>query len=240
MSSTHKCPECGLVFENHSKKANHIKWHHRATQSTIEKIKTIRSQQRGPLVTETRQCKKCSKPFEVSYYSNTKRPPQNECCSRVCANSRIQTDAIKLKKSAATKKSWQEGVYDEVQRIKVEQNKLFSSKTERAIRDFIKHKYPEGMWKSGGSLLVDGSRISRDLYSDKLKICFEYDGVWHFKDIHGQLQHKQEIDRKLESWCIANSYRLIRVDEDAYVDIDQITELIYKRNDPIIKIGTRY
>lgn len=240
MNSKHKCPECGLVFESHSKKANHIKWHHRNIESTIEKIRAVRSNQRGYLIMESRNCLKCEKPFEIRYYSNSKRLPANKYCSRTCANSRVQTDCIKSKKSNAVKKKWQEGIYDKIQRSKVETNKIFSSKNERFIRDWIKKVYPEDDWKSGGGIVVEGSRISRDLYSDKLKICFEYDGVWHFKDIHNQLRHKQEIDRKLERWCVANNYRLIRVDEEVYEGINQIISLIYERVDMIIKLGKRY
>jgi len=147
---------------------------------------------------------------------------------------------MRAKKQLAIKKKWQEGRYDNVQRIKLEQSKIFSSKNERAIRDYIKQAYPEDGWKSGGCIVVEGSRISRDLYSDKLKVCFEYDGIWHFKDIHNQLQHKQQVDRKLERWCIANDYRLIRVDEDVYTGLDQIVNLIYNRKESIIKVGKRY
>jgi hypothetical protein len=78
------------------------------------------------------------------------------------------------------------------------------------------------------------------MWSDKLKICFEYDGVWHFKDIHNQLAKKQLKDALLEQWCLLNNYRLIRVDEDFYINIQQIEELIYKQTDKIIKIGNRY
>ena len=78
------------------------------------------------------------------------------------------------------------------------------------------------------------------MWSDVLKVCFEYDGIWHFKDIYGQLDKKQNKDKLLELWCINNNYRLVRVDEDCYKNIQQIEELIYNSLDAIIKIGNSY
>ena len=46
-----------------------------------------------------------------------------------------------------------------------------------------------------------------------MKICIEYDGVWHFKDIHGQLELKQKKDRLLNEWCEKNEWRIIRISE---------------------------
>lgn len=72
-------------------------------------------------------------------------------------------------------------------------NRKFTSKNERLIRNFIIKTFPNDEWTFGGCLTIDGiSGISRDLYSNKLKICFEYDGIWHFKNIHGQLELKQK------------------------------------------------
>lgn len=73
-----------------------------------------------------------------------------------------------------------------------------------------------------------------------IKICFEYDGDWYFKDIHGQLLDKQRKDRKLAKWCRDNGYRLIRIDERFYENVAQIEKLIYRRKGKIIKIGNRY
>lgn len=118
---------------------------------------------------------------------------------------------------------------------------IHSSKNERAIVEYFKKSYPDDEWKTAGRLVLsDGSFLARDLWSDKLKVCFEYDGIWHFKDICGQLSKKQIKDKLLEEWCINNSYRLIRIDEKEYKNIKQIVDLIYKNKEQIIKIGTRY
>lgn len=95
-------------------------------------------------------------------------------------------------------------------------------------------------WKSGGGLKFEGKRIVRDLWSDKLQICFEYDGIWHFEDILGQLEDKKIKDNLLEKWCIYNNYRLIRIDELEFINEQQIENLIYENKEPIIKIGKRY
>lgn len=119
-------------------------------------------------------------------------------------------------------------------------NSMFSSKIERDIVKEIKRRFPLDEWKSGGGLIYNNLRFSRDLYSDKLKICFEYDGIWHFKDIHGQLEFKKNKDFLLEQWCLENNYRLIRIEDKYYKNIDQIINLIYKRKTKIIKIGKSY
>jgi hypothetical protein len=78
------------------------------------------------------------------------------------------------------------------------------------------------------------------MWSDKLKICFEYDGIWHFEDIKGQLKIKQTKDVLLEKWCIENNYRLIRIDENFYESVEQIVNLIYNNKQSVVKIGNRY
>jgi hypothetical protein len=135
----------------------------------------------------------------------------------------------------SNKQNWKEG------KLSYSQKRLFSSKIEGEIVTHFKKKFPHDKWKSGGRLaLNDTENLSRDLWSDKLKICFEYDGVWHFKDIYGQLNKKQIKDKLFEQWCINNNYRLVRVDENFYKNIQQIEDLIYNNNCNIIKIGARY
>jgi len=139
--------------------------------------------------------------------------------------------------SERMKLAWKNGSFDNKN---YDTNKIFSSKNERIICKHFKSKYPQHQWKSGGRIKHNRIGIVRDLYSDLLKICFEYDGIWHFKDIKGQLRDKQIKDKCLEDWCLINKYRLIRVDENDYIDVNQIENLVYGRNDKIIKIGCRY
>lgn len=183
--------------------------------------------------------------FKYCYTCNTQLFNRNKFCNNSCAatstnkyreiNRQYVTAEWKLKISIKNKQNWQNG------KISYSQKRLFSSKKEREIVSFFKENFPNDEWKSGGRLkLNDTENLSRDMWSDKLRICFEYDGIWHFKNIHGQLNKKQIKDRLLEQWCIANNYRLIRVDEDSYIDIQQIKDLIYNKQDQIIKIGDRY
>ena len=102
----------------------------------------------------------------------------------------------------------------------------------------LKNKFPQHSWKSGGRLKHKDVSLTRDAYSNELKICIEYDGIWHFKDIHGQLANKQLKDELLKAWCIENGYRLIR-DEDGHYNINILEEAI-RTNEPYITIGTSY
>lgn len=124
-------------------------------------------------------------------------------------------------------------------------NRRFTSQNERLIRDFIIQNFPLDGWTFGGCLKMNGLGISRDLYSDKLKICVEYDGIWHFKDIHGQLATKQKKDNALEKWCKFNNYRLIRISESWFIEehhknIDDVIHLIYNTTEQILKVGKEY
>ena len=80
------------------------------------------------------------------------------------------------------------------------------------------------------------------MYGDFLcsKVIFEYDGIWHFKDIHNQLERKQKVDRNLEKFAFKKGYRLVRVDEDEKLSNLDIEKLIYNRTEQIIKVGNKY
>jgi very-short-patch-repair endonuclease len=97
------------------------------------------------------------------------------------------------------------------------------------------------VWTSGGGIIHNGIRLSRDLFSKKLKVIIEYDGVWHFKDIHGQLKDKQVKDKALEDWVIENNWRLIRIKEDIYKSnkqlwIKELVKCVYSDDRQIIKL----
>lgn len=97
-------------------------------------------------------------------------------------------------------------------------NKNFTSRGEIKIREYFKNNFKEDEWTFGGCLKIDENLyISRDLYSKKLKINFEYDGIFHFKNIYGQLENKQLKDNKLEEWSIKNEWRLIRISDDIFI-----------------------
>lgn len=188
-------------------------------------------------------CKECNLPIPYE-----KR--RNVYCNRSCSAKHANKYKIPLTKnqkdkiSNSIKQLWINGHYDNMLANSLNNedkfNLKFNSKNEREICKYFKSKYIDDDWKSGGLLKYRGKRISRDLYSSKLKVCFEYDGIWHFEDIHGQLSDKNEKDNLLEDWCIKNNYRLVRIDENDYININQIVDLIYNRKETVIKIGSRY
>ncbi len=237
------CDYCSAEFESFGLKANHIRWHH---QDNVEYMKNAKksavianNKRFGEWVEEDIICAKCSTIIHIKYREGKKK--LDYYCSKSCSSKRNHSVSSKQQCSKSVKSLWDNGHYAATSALNhLSQPKQFSSKVEREIVKYFKLNYPDDAWKNGGSLSVDGVRISRDLWSDKLKICFEYDGEWHFKNIHGQLQDKKRKDRKLSKWCRENKYRLIRVDEQYYENIAQIEKLIYRRKGSIIKIGNRY
>lgn len=173
-------------------------------------------------------------------------------CSSKCAHQRkiIFTDEIKQKISTTIKN--RANYLKENDPVEFARcfgprcnNHRFTSQNERLIRDFIIQKFPLDGWTYGGHLVVDNLGISRDLYSNKLKICFEYDGIWHFKNIHDQLELKQKKDAALEKWCKNNNYRLIRISESWFIedlkkDVNAIIPIIYNTTNQILKLGKEY
>jgi hypothetical protein len=242
------CEECNLVFEKPQQKANHIRWTHEQfdriayTNKLKQSLKISIENKLGKFIEEIVKCDRhngCSNLINIKYRNGKKK--DKYFCSRTCANSHIWNESQKelhLKRFYDQYDSYGKSFQDNIG--KIQSIKYFSSKNERSIVEFFKTKFPDDCWKSGGGTKINGIQICRDLWSDKLKVCFEYDGVWHFKDIHGQLEHKKFKDKLLEVWCIENNYRLVRIDENAYINVHQIVDLIYNKSDQIIKIGNRY
>ena len=239
-----QCEICNIAFESGRSYSNHVRWAHKEIKYKKQKCpiccKEIAqcgfTKHEKTCALNKKSCKTCGKEF----FSKANIFCNNSCAAKFNNNVRIPyertyiTSEWKNKQSITTKRNWAEGKLTTSRRI-------FSSKTEREIVKHFKEKYPKDGWKSGGRLkLNEEETLSRDMWSDVLKVCFEYDGIWHFKDIYGQLDKKQNKDKLLELWCINNNYRLVRVDEDCYKNIQQIEELIYNSLDAIIKIGNSY
>ena len=116
----------------------------------------------------------------------------------------------------------------------------FTSKGEEEIKKHFKEKFKGDNWTFGRRAFIDNVRLNVDLYSDKLKVCIEYDGVWHFKDINGKLEDKQRKDLLLERWCNKNNFRLIRIKEDIYKQdkkfwIDKLEQEVYNGSNKLVK-----
>jgi hypothetical protein len=241
----YKCEYCDIEFDNPKIKANHVKWQHcDLTEYKLNasiSAKSANARRYGNYINDTVKCFKCSTSIEVVYREGGKK--LKYYCSRKCANSRgPRTEAFKIENSKRIKNLWKSGHYDQTSALNhtKQSKRYFSSKNERLILEHFKNTYIDDIWTSGAGLIHNGKRLSRDMYSKKLRICFEYDGIWHFEDVHGQLADKQLKDRLLEDWCILNNWRLIRIDEMSFKNIKQIEDLIYNQSDQIIKVGSRY
>jgi hypothetical protein len=241
----YKCEKCNLEFETFQTKANHYRWKHKDNSQYIINARKayFRNDEIifGKRIYENVICSKngCNNEFLICYREG-KRKKKN-FCSASCANSRTFSNETNKKRSNSVKLAWKNGVYNtESYNEKQNQNRKFTSKKEREIVNYFKINYPQYQWKSGGNLKYKETGLGRDLYSDILKICFEYDGIWHFENINDQLKKKQLKDKLLEEWCTENNYRLIRIDENNFIDFKQLENLFFNENSPIIKIGKRY
>jgi hypothetical protein len=208
------CVECNLSFENPKVYANHMRWKHVGNKETFSKnlsksILAIKAEEKGEMIEVDAICEKCEQTFAFKTYE--KKPKHKRFCSIQCSNSRTHSNETKAKiantLSSSIKKKWENGDYDSVE------YKYFSSKAERSILLYLKETYPDDEWTSGGAMKIENEIIVRDMYSTKLKTCIEYDGIWHFKDIHGQLETKKKKDDILNKWCIENGWRIIRISE---------------------------
>ncbi len=219
------CKYCKKTFEVNGKVfSNHVRWCDKnvtngdkgktavsdAAKKRYEKLNGIKKDFKVV-------CAKCGKDFLVNECENKFPLKQKYFCSKQCANSRKFSDETNRRRSKsnsiAGKKLWESPEYA-TKMLSV--CKKFTSKGEVEIRKYFIKEFKEDGWTFGGSLSVDGERITRDLYSNSLKVCIEYDGIWHFKDIHNQLVLKQKKDLLLKKWCKLNGFRLIRVRDEKY------------------------
>ena len=189
-------------------------------------------------------CPVCDNIFTFSSaYKDVRKYCSISCSNVITRTSQRMSEITRLKHSAASKKLWLSEEYREKQ---VENNSShnirFSSIGERELQQYFKSLFPEDKWTFGGSLNCGNDLyVSRDLYSDKLKVCIEYDGIWHFKDIHGQLESKQGKDKALDEWCKDNKWRIIRIREEIYKNnragvLKELINFAYNSQETIIKL----
>ena len=202
---------------------------------------------RGERIDKEVICHHCGKHFVINEYKNQSK--EKYFCSSYCAHFRKYTPE-QIEHFRQKAKNWMnkkleedKNFLDKFAHASVNRH-IFTSKNEVMIRDYIIKNHKEDEWTFGGILKCGNYRIARDLYSNKLKICFEYDGIWHFKDIHGQLEDKRNKDEALEKWCIENNWTLIRVSETWFKkhnkDVKEIENILYNSKISIIKLGEEY
>lgn len=122
------------------------------------------------------------------------------------------------------------------------QKKRLSSKGERKLLKLIKEKFIQYKWESGGHHYI-GNNIykSHDIYCKELKLIIEYDGIYHFKNIYGNLLQVQQKDNQLEKWCKENKWKLIRINEKTFNNVPNILNNIFQmiQNIPQLKTITK-
>jgi hypothetical protein len=220
------CKICKEEFENNSLYANHIRWKHKDTQYSEEGLKNMRKElqkrhntKHGIRIYESVVCYKenCDNVVDIVYREGKKK--EKNFCSRSCANSRVWSKEVNDQRSKNTsmsiKKLWKDN--KSFRKRQLNRKRFYTSKGEREIVDHFKNNHPNITWKTGGGLKYKDEILVRDLWVDDLKISLEYDGIWHFKDIHNQLEKKQFKDKLMNEYCENNNFLLIRVKEEFYL-----------------------
>lgn len=244
------CKYCKKEIEgNNSIFANHIRWCDKNEENGDKGVSKNRESQIrlneirfGKNKEFTVNCEKCKSEIIISEPEFQFPKKQKYYCNRSCSNSRTFNLETKKLKSEISKEKWKN--IDYAQRViknNIDRNKIFSSKGEEEIRKYFIENFGNDGWTFGGGFKFENEILTRDLYSNKLKVIFEYDGIWHFKDIHGQLERKKKKDELLEKWVFENGWRLVRLKEDIYkMDkeyyIKILVKSIYEKTDQIIKI----
>jgi len=222
------CKWCNIEFKNcmGSEFANHVRWCKKNPYLDMQDAKMI-GRMGGEISNSNTHgikqyyfvcCDHCSNYFVIEKREKSFLKKKKFFCSASCRNIRIHSEETKNKIRNSICKNGRTLIENSEYSKKVlEHNLCFSSKGERELRDWFINSFPNEEWTFGGPLKYENiSGIIRDLYSKKLKVNIEYDGIWHFEDIVGQLESKQMKDQALECWCIENGWRLIRIKDEIY------------------------
>jgi very-short-patch-repair endonuclease len=243
----------GRVFSNHVRWCDKNQSYDAASYSKKRSKLSLESEAKrhgGNFVDFVVSCHKCDTNFTVSERESKFPSKERYYCSRSCANSRTFSAESNRKRAESNKKAtdklWADPVWaSKMSAILSQPNSNFTSKGEVEVRNHFLDKFPEDGWTFGVSLDIGAGRISRDLYSNELKVCFEYDGIWHFKDIHDQLESKAAKDVALNNWCLENNYRMVRMSESYYLKnktgaIETLEDCIYSSEEQFITLGDEY
>lgn len=245
------CKYCKNRFEEINPKvfANHVRWcpENRTNGDKGRKKLSEKSFERyaetSKPVEHHVKCQNCDKNFILNEREgHFKKRKGKYFCSIKCANTREWTEKSREKLGNSVRLLWQNEEYvNKIITNNTNRNPRFTSKGEEEIKKYLKSNYISDNWTSGGGFKYDGVRLTRDMYSNKLKVIVEYDGIWHFEDIKGQLADKQIKDSKLEEWVIKNGWRLIRLKDDLYQKdkhkwLNILIDAIYNCQEQIIKL----
>lgn len=230
--SIKQCKFCGKKFKNIEGRifSNHVRWCIKNTtngdkgrKSNSIGTKIRYEKEYGKKIILEKKCKECGTLFNIIIREKKSYKYLKTFCSKACSNkfrSKDKQFQSKIKKaiSSGIKQKWQDKEYaTKVLNSQSQTNKRFSSKGEREIRQHFQQKFKNDHWTSGLIAHFKNTRLTSDLYSKSKKIAIEYDGIWHFKNISGQLKEKQRKDKLLKEWCSKNNFKLIRIKEDIYL-----------------------
>lgn len=187
-------------------------------------------------------CEKCKITFTVEEITYKFPTRERYYCSSKCSHSRIRTDEMKVAQSIRAKKQYNS--LPEEEKIKranrSHRPRIFRSKGEIRLLELLKQSLPDFEFQIAGSFSYKGVIIGRDIISFKKKICIEYDGAWHFKNINNQVEYKQGKDKLFEEFINDSDFRLIRVtdnnfDKHQYLLAELIREII-EANSKVAKL----
>lgn len=219
----------GRVFSNHmrwcDKNPNPNKFSEKARKKARKRFiiynKKRSKEYRSNIFSKEVKCHICKKIFSIKEHKT--KIKEKYFCNQRCANTYSSSfvNRKNLVVSKETRKKISEGIKklwtnEEYSKKQLNACKKFNSKAEIELRElFIGRKNTD--WTFGGPIKTKGCILIRDLYSKKLKINIELDGIWHFKDIFNQLKDKRKKDKLLLKWSLENDYKLIRISHKFYL-----------------------
>lgn len=243
------CSICGFTTNNGKVMSNHKRWKHLMNKSSeeyqlyCEKLRRSAHKYVSIKYVDT-FCKECGKLFKGQEKTNLKTGKislKTQFCSKSCA-AKQGSKFVDYSKISEWQKNHLTGCFSPEWKAAypdAPSSKKCRSKREMEIVDFFKSTFPNDDWTFGCISKYENHLINPDLWSKKLKVVIEYDGVWHFKDIHHQLEKKQAVDRLVKKFCEENGYRLIRVDEALNLKNEQIAEAVYEKHESLELFGSK-
>jgi very-short-patch-repair endonuclease len=226
--SEHICNICNQKFDNHSLKANHIRWKHNDQSNYIKKISNDKKRRDvinfGEIKEFVVSCKNCCKEFLVKEREFKFPKKEKYYCTVSCANSNSHniphSQETKDKLKIIVKKLWENEKYAKSHLS----NHRFSSKGEREVRKILKERYGNKNVSSHRMVKIDKIKKAVDLTIKDKNIIIEYDGIWHFdKKIYEKFGTPEkyfdviEKDIMVKKYCENNNIRLLRVGDKHYL-----------------------
>lgn len=237
-----KCEECGKSFEKERSEYNRrIKKGYTRFFCNSECAGEGMLRPNEIHVPITVKCLWCNSMVET-----TTNPKDKRCCSKTCSakysRSKCSLETYKKTVSDKIKSVWKAGKYDHILSTTEQDGRkqYFNSKGEIELREYLKLTLPRYKFTTGMIQKTQEARINPDIWSREYKVIVEYDGIWHFEDIKGQLKDKQRKDKLVEEWCIKNGWRCIRIKEDVYKRSkeewkEKIKNEVLNGNSPIVR-----